>query len=307
MRFETLPSLCSASPPSPAARPPPRRERGAAHLAGDAAARRPGRCRRDEFEGRAPGTDGRDSAPSPSSSQEFAARRAAARQQRQLVPGRAAGRDHRCRAARGSRSPAAGRGLSFAYRTDYVGASYRAQPRVAVDEQRDRLRRLRHQRARARLERLCRASTCAARPSSSWSTIPTGRREGLEGHVQRPGDDLLRPLDLQVRGSRAAGRRRRLHRPRHRARLLWLERRSRTAGPARSSTCSRAERRRRPDRDERLADQRRGARGCSPRRARISTRSTRAAQQRGFRAVPLGLTASIALRQRRSAASPRAT
>ena len=85
----------------------------------------------DAFQGRAPGTEGEKRTVALLAAG-VRARRAAARQQRQLVPGRAAGRDHRCRAARGSRSPATGRGLSFAYRTDFVGASYRAQPRVAV-------------------------------------------------------------------------------------------------------------------------------------------------------------------------------
>ena len=38
--------------------------------------------------------------------------------------------------------------------------------------------------------------------------------------LQRSGDDLLRPLDLQVRGGRAPRRRRRAHRPRNRPRRL---------------------------------------------------------------------------------------
>ena len=49
------------------------------------------------------------------------------------------------------------------YRTDFVGASYGRSRAVSSPRQRDRLRRLRHQRAGARLERLCRTSTCAAR------------------------------------------------------------------------------------------------------------------------------------------------
>ena len=112
------------------------------------------------------------------------------------------------------------------YRSDMVIAHL---PRHAEDRrqgQRRRLRRLWHQRARARLERLCRRRREGARPSSSSSTIPTGRRRGCDGLFERPGDDLLRPLDLQVRGSGAPGRRRRDHRPRHRARRLWLERRA---------------------------------------------------------------------------------
>src|SRR3546814_17897746 len=43
------------------------------------------------------------------------------------------------------------------------------------------------------------------------------------GRFRGPGDDLLRPLDLQVRGGGPAGRRRRVHRPRYRARVPWLE------------------------------------------------------------------------------------
>ncbi len=42
--------------------------------------------------------------------------------------------------------------------------------------------------------------------------------------VRRQPHDLLRPLDVQVRGSRAQGRRRRADRARHRRRQLWLGR-----------------------------------------------------------------------------------
>ena len=75
-------------------------------------------------------------------------------QQGQLVPGRAAGRDHRhAAAARDHRRRR--RRSTFDYRTDFVANTYQVQPRVELERQRDGLRRLRHQRARARLERLC--------------------------------------------------------------------------------------------------------------------------------------------------------
>ena len=83
------------------------------------------------------------------------------------------------------------------------------------------LRRLRRHRARVQLGRLQGTWTSRARRSSCWSTIrrcptPPTRRSSIAKTVQRQGDDLLRPLDLQVREGRANGRGRRPHRPRDR-------------------------------------------------------------------------------------------
>ncbi len=87
--------------------------------------------------------------------------------------------------------------LVLSHRTDFVANTYQVQPKVELEGQRDRLRRLRHQRARARLERLCR------RRRARQDGGHPGQRPGLAGRgpgrpVQRPGDDLLRPLDLQI-------------------------------------------------------------------------------------------------------------
>ena len=67
-----------------------------------------------------------------------------------------------------------------------------------------------------------------------------GQRRRLRGagaeHLQRPGHDLLRPLDLQVRGGGAAGRGGRADRARDGAGLLRLGHGAATAGRRRSST-----------------------------------------------------------------------
>ena len=76
--------------------------------------------------------------------------------------------------------------------------------------------------------------------------------------VQRPDDDVLRPLDLQVRGGRPPGRGRRAHRPPHRTGRLSVERgRERLDGPAVRS--------------------RRSGRRAAARRGRLDQRETRPA------------------------------
>jgi len=114
----------------------------------------------------------------------------------------------------------AGPGLSFNYRTDYIGASYRAQPRVSIAN-----------------SEIVFVGYGINAPERGWNDYegldvrgktviilvndPDWQTQALDGPFN---DDLLRPLDLQVRGGGAPGRRRGAHRPRHRARLLWLER-----------------------------------------------------------------------------------
>ena len=68
-----------------------------------------------------------------------------------------------------------------------------------------------------------------------------GQRSRLrdrQGRLRRQGHDLLRPLDLQVRGGRAPGRARLPDRPRDRARPPTAGTRSRTPTPTRCSTSS---------------------------------------------------------------------
>ncbi len=83
-------------------------------------------------------------------------------------------------------------------------------------------------------------SISPARSPSSWSTIPISRPaagDAGRGPLRRPGDDLLWPLDLQVRGGGAARRDRRAGHPRDRGRRLWLEHRP-GAGAARITRSS---------------------------------------------------------------------
>ncbi len=56
------------------------------------------------------------------------------------------------------------------------------------------------------------------------------------GRFRRQGDDLLRPLDLQVRGRRAPGRGGRVRDPRNRSGIVRLGRRCATPTPTRCST-----------------------------------------------------------------------
>ena len=93
-----------------------------------------------------------------------------------------------------------------------------------------RLRRLRRRRARIQLGRL------QGRRSQGQDDGRAGQRsagagsggpvEARQPNVQRHRDDLLRPLDLQVRGGGAAGRGRRAHRPRDRAGRVSVRRRA---------------------------------------------------------------------------------
>ena len=112
--------------------------------------------------------------------------------------------------------------------------------------------------------------------------------------VSRSGDDLLRTLDLQVRGGRAARRRGRHHHPPDRARRVWL-------GHRREQLVDAATR----SRHARMAMP--GAwpsKGGSPRRQRENCSrpmaprcdAVKRANTRGFRAEPLKSTASAALR-----------
>ena len=89
-------------------------------------------------------------------------------------------------------------------------------------ELRPRLRRLRRRRARVQLGRL-QGRRSQGQDDGRARQRPAGAGPGRSvearcQHVQRHGDDLLRPLDLQVRGGRAERRGRRAHRARRRSR-----------------------------------------------------------------------------------------
>ena len=91
-----------------------------------------------------------------------------------------------------------------------------------------------------------RASTCRARRSSCSSTTPPSRRlTGDRRHRARPddvqgqGDDVLRPLDVQVRDRLGEGRGGGDHHPRDRAGRLPVRRRADRATRRRTSTSPR--------------------------------------------------------------------
>ena len=152
------------------------------------------------------------------------ARRAPARQQRQLVPGRAAGRDHRCRAARGSTIAGAAAPASASPTAPISSAPPTAPSRASRSTTARSSSSATASTRPSAAGTIMPGSTCAARPWSSWSTIPTGRRQGLEGPFNGRAMTYYGRWTYKYRGSGPAGRRRRAHRPRHRAGLLWLER-----------------------------------------------------------------------------------
>ena len=124
--------------------------------------------------------------------------------------------------------------------------------------------------------------------------------------VRRPCDDLLRPLDLQVRGRRREGGRRRAHRPRDRCGRRIRSASSRDRISARSSTCRR--------RTRTWAGSRSKA-GSPTRRPATSSRGARqdfdllkaTAATREFVPVPLGVTAIDDDQRTRCGRSSRAT
>ena len=120
---------------------------------------------------------------------------AQARQQRQLDAGRAAGRDHHVEdhadAVRGRHRV----GVSGVWAGD--GRRHLSHRREAGrgEGQPGGLRRLRHQRAREGVERLCRCRR-ARQDGRDPRQRPRLRDGGDQGHLQRPRDDVLRALDV---------------------------------------------------------------------------------------------------------------
>ena len=111
--------------------------------------------------------------------------------------------------ARSSLSAKAAQTTPLSFPDDIYLGTVRAVDRVRDRQRADGVRRLRRHRARARLGRFQ-----GRRPAAARSRLPGqrsrlrggGRRAG-RGQVRRQGDDLLRPLDLQVsRKRRGAAR-----------------------------------------------------------------------------------------------------
>ena len=165
-------------------------------------------------------------------------------------------------------------------------------------ELRARVRRLRRAGARVPVGRLQGPRRQRQDASSSSSTIRRCRRGPRPGpdDVRRQGDDLLRPLDLQVREGRRARRGRRAHRPRDRTgRISVLG--GAGHGPANGSTWSRR------TRTWAARASKAGSRWMPrPRCSRWPARTTRSSRRWPRRATsspsPLGLTASIAIKQK---------
>ena len=160
----------------------------------------------DEFEGRGPGTEGRRAhrrLPHRSVQED---RPEAGQHRRHLHPERAARRHHAGAGAAAS-SPKARRRRTLRWKDDVVAWTKHVAPRA---------------RAR-RIPSWCSSATASSRPNSTgtttrastskarrwscWSTIrrcriPQPAAELDREDVRRQGDDLLRPLDLQVRDRR---------------------------------------------------------------------------------------------------------
>ena len=113
-------------------------------------------------------------------------------------------------------------GMTLAMGDDMVLGTRRVQAGILDRGQRGRVRRLRHRCARVRLERL--RGHRHARQDRADPRERSGLRDRRRDALSRQGDDLPRPLDLQVRGSRAQGRSGSDHRARDRARVLRLGR-----------------------------------------------------------------------------------
>ena len=161
----------------------------------------------------------------------------AGQHRRHLHPEGAARRHHRHRGQAAGGVGQGPRDLQVARRGRRLDQARRR--RRQHRELRPRLRRLRRRRARVQLGRLQgRRSQGQDAGRARQRSAGAGCRRPVEARrpdVQRHRDDLLRPVDLQVRGSGATRRGRRPHRPRDRAgRLSRL--RSCRATSARSST-----------------------------------------------------------------------
>ncbi len=179
----------------------------------------------------------------------FRGRGPAAGQQRQVVPGRAAGRDHR-RGSRRAQRLWPGGGFAVRGRKRLGRGELPRTGEHLAARQRAGVRRLRHRRARKGLERLRRdrhAREDRGHPGQRSRLAQRNRCRPL----QRPGNDLLRALDLQVRGSGAARRGSGADRARRLSRRLWLERRRAVVDRA-AVAHPQGGRRRRPDAGQRL-------------------------------------------------------
>ena len=120
---------------------------------------------------------------------------------------------------------------------------------------------------------------------------PDWQTHGAERPVRRARDDLLRALDLQVRGSGAAGRGGGDHRPRYRTRRLWLGVvQSSWTGP--QLELDDAGRPHGPEPGDRL-DHNPAAQALFAAAGKDFAALVAAAKVKGFKAVPLGLKASV--------------
>ncbi len=191
----------------------------------------------DEFEGRKPGTPGEERTVEYPDGRVSEAGTQAGQHRRDLHPEGAARRHHR----HGGQAPGCDRqgpcDVQVARRGRRLDEARRR--RREHRELRPRLRRLRRRRARVQLGRLQgRRSQGQDDGRARQRSAGSGSRGSVEArcpNVQRHGDDVLRPVDLQVRGGRAQRRGRRSHRARRKTGGLSL---CRGAGEprARSST-----------------------------------------------------------------------
>ncbi len=159
----------------------------------------------DEFEGRAPGTPGEETHRGVSVRGVQEPRVEAGQHGRHVHPEGPA-RRHHGRAGEAARR--SGPLSTFKWKDDVVAWTKHVADGAAIDELGGGVRAATVSSRPSTAGTTSRASTSRARRWSCWSTIRRCRircrsLEARSEDVQRQGDDLLRPLDLQVRGGGA--------------------------------------------------------------------------------------------------------
>ena len=170
----------------------------------------------DEFEGRAPGSPGEEKTVRYLDGSVQESRRQARQHRRHLRPEGAARRHH---ATSGAAADQERRAAAAAQVERRRGGLEQARRGTGLARQfRTGVRRLRRRRARiqlGRLQRHRRQGKDARRPRERSAGARPVQPEGARSeNLRRESDDLLRPVDLQVRDGPAERCCRRLHRPR---------------------------------------------------------------------------------------------
>ena len=187
----------------------------------------------DLLEGRGVGARGGDLATEYIATAICAGRAEAGGRQRHLFPARAPDQSALRMPVRTLSAAGSGQEVAFRWLDEFVGYAEQQKTRGELRRRSD-LRRPRHRSAGISVERLqgCRCERQGGRA--------VHQRAGIERSeiLRRQGAHLLRPLDLQVRGSAAARRAGMHHHSHHADRGLWLGSGARTPGARESRSCS---------------------------------------------------------------------